>query len=413
MTAVFSLPALGDAAHPGAAVLATLRRPIAYYLLAPVSNVLDTLTLLTPTQYWSEFATCAVAFLFLCAARHARSRDGFTAWKAVRGLVAYTGGAIAVAGIALVVWRPMASLQVRDPDLITVDFHSHTSASHDGRSGFDAERNREWHASSGFNVAYVTDHRTFDGALDAQLRNPARAGDGTTLLPGVELRDADEHPILIGVDPRRMRITSPDWKEAAVAADGGPAPPILLLSLPGDILRIPLDETTGPVRVAGIEVSDGSPRGIAQASRDREAVVALADRLNFATVSASDNHGWGRAAPAWSIMRIPGWRAMTPAQLDIAIRRTIIDEGPRAISVVARRTAAPSTTTVGAAIDGIMVAAVMLRTMDPVERISWLAWTWGLGLVAVPLRARDRRKQRRRRGASIRPTVRRAIDAAA
>jgi hypothetical protein len=160
-------------------------------------------------------------------------------------------------------------------------------------------------------------------------------------------------------------------------------------------------------------VSDGSPRGIAQASRDREAVVALADRLNFATVSASDNHGWGRAAPAWSIMRIPGWRAMTPAQLDIAIRRTIIDEGPRAISVVARRTAAPSTTTVGAAIDGIMVAAVMLRTMDPVERISWLAWTWGLGLVAVPLRARDRRKQRRRRGASIRPTVRRAIDAAA
>src|SRR6185436_15559539 len=82
MTAVFSLPALVDAAHPDAVVLATLRRPVAYYLLAPVSNVLDTLTILTPTQYWSEFATCAVAFLFLCAARHARTRNGFTALKA-------------------------------------------------------------------------------------------------------------------------------------------------------------------------------------------------------------------------------------------------------------------------------------------------------------------------------------------
>ena len=163
-----------------------------------------------------------------------------------------------------------------------------------------------------------------------------------TLLPGVELRDGDEHPILIGVDPKRMRITSPDWKEAAVAADGGPAPPILLLSMPGDILRIPLDETTGPIRVAGIEVSDGSPRGIAQAARDRDAIVALSGKLHLALVSASDNHGWGRTAPAWSVMNIPGWRDMTPAQLDIAIRRTIIDQGPRAITVIARRTAPPA-----------------------------------------------------------------------
>jgi hypothetical protein len=28
--------------------------------------------------------------------------------------------------------------------------------------------------------------------------------------------------------------------------------------------------------------------------------------------------------PAWSVLRIPGWRDLTPAALDIAIRLTII-----------------------------------------------------------------------------------------
>jgi len=394
MTAVFSLPPLVDPVHPGKLALASLSKPLAYYLIAPASNVLDALTLLSPAQYWMTFVSCALAFLLLCARRHGRSRSGFTIGKTVRALAGFTGGAVAVVGVALVAWRPMASLQLSDPSLITLDFHSHTSASHDGRSGFDAEKNREWHSSSGFDAAYVTDHRTFDGALDGEQRNPLRAGDRTTLLPGVELRDGDEHPILIGVDPTRMRITSPDWKGAAVAADGGPAPPLLLLSMPGDILRIPLDETSGPVRIAGIEVWDGSPRGIAQSARDQEAIVALADKLHLAVVSASDNHGWGRTAPAWSVMRIPGWREMTPAQLDVAIRRTIISQGPGAIDVIARRTARPPTTALGMALGGVSIAAVMLRTMDPWERLSWLTWSWGLCFLSLRQASKARRKLR-------------------
>jgi hypothetical protein len=408
MTAVFSLPPLVDPAHPHQLIAAALARPLGYYIIAPVSNVLDALTLLSPAQYWTTFLSCALGFVFLCARRHGRSRNGFTVWKTIRALVGFTGGAVAVIGVALVAWRPMASLRLSDPDLITVDFHSHTSASHDGRSGFDAEKNREWHSSSGFNAAYVTDHRTFDGALDGAQQNPLTAGEWTTLLPGVELRDGDEHPILIGVDPKRMRITSPDWKEAAVAADGGPAPPILLLSMPGDILSIPLDETTGPVRIAGIEVSDGSPRGIAQSSRDHEAIVALAGKLHLAVVSASDNHGWGRTAPAWSVMRIPGWREMSPAQLDIAIRRTIISQGPRAIEVVARRTAASPTTAAGMIVGGVAVGMVMLRTMDPLERISWLLWSWGLCFVSLRQATRSRFGPRARipkRRAAPRPEV--------
>jgi hypothetical protein len=394
MTAVFSLPPLVEVAHPEGPVIASLRTPIAYDLFAPFSNILDALTLLSPAQYWATFGVCAIIFFGFWTYRRARAGAAFALTGTIRVALSFMGGAVAVVGIMLVVTRPMASLTLSDRDLVAIDFHSHTEASHDGRPGFDAERNRDWHASSGFNAAYVTDHRTFDGALSAAARNPARAGDGTVLLPGVELRDGDEHPILIGVDPKRMRITSPDWKEAAVEADGGPAPPMLLLSLPGDILRIPFDETNGPVRVTAIEVADGSPRGMAQAARDREAILALAGELHLAAVSASDNHGWGRTAPAWSVLRIPGWREMTPAQLDIAIRRTIVTRGEQAVGVIARRTASAPGNKVETALGGIAVALVMMRTMSPTDRLSWIVWSWGLCLISLRSARRNRYKLR-------------------
>jgi len=412
MTAVFSLSPLVDIGHPEPGLAASLRTPIAYDLAAPASNVLDALTLLSPAQYWATFGLCAAIFIALWSYRRIRARVPFETARFVRAALGFAGGTIAIVGIMLVPTRPMALLALGDRDLIAIDFHSHTDASHDGRAGFDAERNREWHSSSGFDVAYVTDHRTFDGALAGAERNPARAGDRTVLLPGVELRDGDEHPILIGVDPKRMRITSPDWEGAAVAADGGPAPAMLLLSMPGDILRIPMSMTTGAVRVAGIEVSDGSPRGMAQSARDREAILALAGKLHLAIVSATDNHGWGRTPPAWSVMRIPGWREMTPGELDIAIRRTIITRGPRAIEVIARRTAAPPRGKIAAALSGIAVALVMMRTMSVTDRFSWIAWSWAFYFLSV-LSARrriDLRTRKRQRAGTKAPPM---IDAAA
>ncbi len=399
LTAVFSLPPLVDVARPGSAVTATLRTSLAYDFIAPVSNILDALTLLAPAQYWATFALCVVTFFGFWTYHGARSRAGFVATRLARAALVFTGGTIAIVGVMLVATRPMASLGLSDPDLIAVDFHSHTDASHDGRVGFDAERNREWHSSSGFNAAYVTDHRTFEGALSGMTRNPAKSGDATVLLGGVELRDGDEHPILIGADPKRMRITSADWGKDAVEADPGPVPPILLLTLPGNLRRIPLDETDGPVRLSGVEISDGSPRGMAQTARDRDEILAVARRFHLAALSGSDNHGWGRTAPAWSVLRIHGWREFTPAELDASIRRTIATQGPRAVSVIARRTPSLPRNKAEAALGGITVGLIMMRTMSMSDRLSWLVWSWGLGVLSLrnargkryKLRARSRK----------------------
>lgn len=413
IAAVFSLTPLVDPANPSALLTATLRTSFAYHLVAPLSNILDALTLLSPPQYAATLGLSATIFFGVCFFRRSRSRRRFVPTAVLRDTLRFMGGTIAVVGVGLVLSRPMASLVLSDPDLIAVDFHSHTAASHDGRAGFTAERNREWHSSSGYNAAYVTDHNTVDGALEGALHNPARSGDRTVLLAGVELRDGDEHPLLLGVDPKRMRITSPDWKDAAIEADGGPGPPILLLSLPGNIRRLPSGETDGVVRLEGIEVSDGSPRGLAQSARDKDAILAVAETLHLALVSGSDNHGWGRTAPAWSVLRIPGWREMTPADLDIAIRRTIISEGPRAIQVIARRTVSPPASTAALPLSGLMVGVLMLRTMSPADRLSWIAWSCSLLLVSMLARRKIRRMRWSRMRTRTQKKVRPLIDAAA
>jgi hypothetical protein len=413
MTAVFSLSPLVDINDHGAAAKEILRTSVAYDVVAPFSNVLDALTLLTPAQDVATFALCAVVALGLWIRTRGRRRAGVVPCGLPRTALCFCGGAVAIAGIMLIAVRPMASLALADPDLVAVDFHSHTDASHDGRPGFDPERNREWHSSSGFNAVYVTDHRTFDGALDGLTRNPGRSGERTVLLPGVELRDGDQHPILIGVDPQRMRITSPDWQGAAVEADGGPAPPMLLLSLPGNIGRIPASETDGPVRIAGVEAIDGSPRGMAQTARDRDAIIALAEARHLALVSASDNHGWGRTSPAWSVLRIPGWREMTPSELDIAIRHTIVSQGTRAVKVIARRTAPAPRNRVEMAAGGIVVALVMMRTMNVSDRFSWAAWSWGLCFLSLRSARRNANKSRARLKKRTERKLRPAIDVAA
>ena len=405
VTAVFSLPPLVDVVQPQSPATASLGTPFLYDLLAPASNIFDTLTLLSPAQYWATFALCIVVFFAPGVVRDFRRRSGFRFQSTIVSCLRFVGGTVAIIGLMLLARRPMASLSLHDPDLIAVDFHSHTSASHDGRSDFDAERNREWHQSSGFNAAYITDHRTFDGALAAAERNPSVAGDGVTLLPGIELRDGGEHPLLLGADPTRTRITSADLEGAMVETDGSQVPPILLLTMPGNIQQVPPSEHTGPIRLAGIEVSDGCPRGIAQTARDRKDILALAERMRLAPVAGSDNHGWGRAAPAWSVLRIPGWRHMTPASLDIAIRQTLIARAPGTTEVIARRTVGPPSGRMEAALGGFAVGSLMLRTMNMRERLSWILWSWGAALLSL-VRARRTRRQLRIR---VRETMRRRV----
>src|SRR3954471_6359602 len=118
-TSLFPMPALVDVTRPDALVRAGLRTSLAYDLMAPVSNVFDALTLLSPAQFYATLITGAVVFALITL----RTSRNATAW--LRAGARYIGAATAVTGLLLVATRPMASISLGDPDLLAIDFHSH------------------------------------------------------------------------------------------------------------------------------------------------------------------------------------------------------------------------------------------------------------------------------------------------
>ncbi len=384
VSALASAPALRDAATLQPFPPAALHHPPGYLLGAPLFGLWDTLSLLTVSQHYAVLATLILPYLAyrVLAARAPRrlAREAVFAVAALAALLAFYAA-------AAVIPRPMAAIRMASPDLVAVDFHSHTNHSHDGWSLFTAARNRAWHESGGFHAAYVTDHYTWAGVDEALPANPARAGERTVLLSGMEVRLRDRHTNILGLRGRYLFALDStrhhlDPDSIAAARHRGARPATMLYTIPGPLDRIVPLSPGSPAGVVGVELSDGTPRGLEQGRAEREAILALADSMDLAVVAGANHHGWGRTVAAWSVMRLPGWRAMSPDQLGSAIERALHRDRRRAVTVVERTMPYHE----GSAVKLVATVPLLLwshlRTLTLRERASWLAWiaAWAAAL---------------------------------
>lgn len=363
-----------------------------YTMLAPVCGLLDALTLLSLHQHAAVLATvvlCVIAWRLICASARSTSilrETGIACATLIGIVVVYGGGAV--------IPRPMAAIQMHDRNDVVIDFHSHTNSSWDANKRFTPERNRAWHAASGFDVAYVSDHKSLAGAIAASVRNPAHAGDGTILLPALEARDQYEHIIAIGIDSTFAIDPKGDWhdpeRDTALAITG--SAPLLILTIPGNLSKLPENETRGFARLYAVELSDAAPKGVGMIQQRRQEIIKFADTLNLSVVAGSDNHGWGSTAAGWSVMQIPDWRRMNPAELDSAIQRGIRIERRHAVRVYVRDSPDPGSSTLATVFTAPLVIWRILVDLDWPERISWLGWTALIASIATMLSSRAARE---------------------
>lgn len=362
-----------------------LVRPWTYLIGAPLFGLQDTLTLLALPQHFAVLATLAA--FYVSWRRRARAGDGSWRHRVMRevvlaGVALVTVGAFYLTGALLP--RPMTGLRVDDPRAVVVDFHSHTGVSHDGRGGFDAEKNRAWHAAAGFHAAYITDHYTWRGYDDGHTANPATAGSGVVLLEGAELRIHRRPVVALGrrggyvpaldsdsvyLDPERLRSE----------ASTGEVAPTLIYTMPGALRFVVPATAAEPTGVVAIEIHDASPRGLEQTRNEREQIVALADSFDLALVGVSNLHGWGRTATAWSLVRIDGWQGMDPARLSREIEATLHSLRREAVDVVERVVPHHDGSPVRIALTAPLVLMSHGRALSWGERTSWMIWLLALG----------------------------------
>lgn len=392
VTALFPADAIRNAADLGPVADARLERGAGYVILGPVSALFDAMTLFSVGQIIA-FTLWAIGIYIVARVLRRRRHPVGIVREAVYALASFAG-LLAVYAAAVVMPRPMAKLVVTRSDVITADFHAHTSHSHDGRPGWSARDVRDWHTAGGYNVAYITDHRSIEGAREGIALDSTLVGQEqvTTLLPGIEVFFHGEHVNLLNVGTRFLGLTTADLMSVddtalAFASIIATNEPIVIETIPGNLDAIIPHTGPGSAGVRAIEIVAGSPRGMTQVKRDRARIVRIADSLDLALVAGSDNHGWGKTAPGWTLLRIPGvWRTYAPDSLANLIDDIIRMAGRRGTQVVERTTASASPAALAFTMP--VVTWTVLRTLSPAERLSWLVWIWVPFLIAWLVRRR-------------------------
>jgi hypothetical protein len=364
LTAIHPLSPLVDAITGSAPGDADLDRPVLYVMFAPFSNVLDALTFLSLARAQWVLAAWIVA---LGAWGALRAGSSPLTWRR-RTAHALAGVAVVVllAVAAVLLPRPVPRLVTTSGAGTVIDYHAHTSASHDGRPGWTLARFARWHARQGFDASYVTDHNViYDGSL------PPPPGTPISLLPGVEWSVYRLHVVAIGpVEPisrdsfgqsgaRMMRIFATIERQGALG----------IASLP-EYWRNYRDElgTLANAGVDGFEVVNCSPKGLAFPSRGRREVLDLARGRNLLVVGATDNHGWGQATCVWNLSR-PGAQGFQNNRVFARPLALVQGDGQPWLAALTQ-------------------PWLMLRSLSWSERASWLTWV----LIILLYRALPRRE---------------------
>ena len=389
---LYPLPALRDSMNGLGFDGARLVVSTGYLRLAPIFNVLDALSLLTLPQHYGVIGSVLVLWLVGRLRLAGRTATPVRWMRELLDFLGVMAGIVAVYAIGILVPRPMAKLQVFDPELVVVDFHSHTLASHDGRPGFDAERNRAWHKAAGFHVSYITDHLSSEGApswREAEkglAANPPRSGEGTIIAVGIEAHSNGTHVNVLGARPADLGLFGPaDHLKAKARLASGP-PPVVLQTIPADLALFAREKLDSVTPTIAMEVNDAAPRGLAQNLRDRPHILRMVDSLNLAPLAGSDNHGWGRTAAAWSLVKVPGWHSLPPNVLAARIEEIIRTQRRFAVRTIERRT--PQ---VGPPVSELVFTLPALlydlnASISAMERLSWILWVWGLAFIGPWMR---------------------------
>jgi hypothetical protein len=297
-------------------------------------------------------------------------------------LRALIGGVVLLAlfvGGGLLSHRPMLRLEGQGPNRVAVDFHTHTSASHDVRgtavAGYDTEANLEWHQRAGFDAVFVTDHNTIAGLVPADVP--------VALCRGREVSAWRAHIVLLGgaLDSVKGPYRR-DWAGLLqLLADADTLYQSLSVASLPEYERHHWNrlDSLAAAGLDGFEIVNASPKANELSRARRDTVIDLARRTEKFVVGVSDHHGWGATSMVWSLVSVPGWQ-VEPDRLCWGVVDAL-QAGFPAVQVVERHR--------------LRVDAWWPMWLTPVGLLwetwrgmgwemvmAWLGWIWSLWVVA-------------------------------
>ncbi len=382
---IASVPALSDPVTTALPDRLHLSVPALYLLLAPLFTLWDGISMLSMSRLKGFLVGLILIYLLWRIVRAAKRRGTTSSWprRLLRelGILVLSLGLLLVFLIVGALWhRPMISLAGASENEGVVDFHSHTSASHDVEGtlmeNFDAEANRRWHARAGFDVAFVTDHNVVSREERVGSRESGVGVSGTVLCPGIEVSAWRAHILLLGdtlpVDRGRYPAALAGLLQLLAGSEREYGS-LTVASIP-EYRRNHWDrlDTLISAGLDGFEIVNAAPKANELTRADRDSVVSLARANNLFVVGVSDSHGWGATSMVWNLVRAPA------ASSEQAICNSVLDRlrtGFPAVQVVERhRLRADAWWPLW--LTPIGVVWETWRSMGWALTLAWLAWVW-------------------------------------
>jgi hypothetical protein len=359
-----------------------LKAPPSYVVLAPVYSLWDGAAMLSLSRLHGFLLGLGLLFLVWRVWR-AGVRRRVVLREELRALVGAVVLLALFVGGGLLSHRPMLRLEGQGSNLAAVDFHSHTSASHDVRgtavAGYDTKHNLEWHQRAGFDAVFITDHNTTAGLVPVDV--------AVALCRGREVSAWRAHIVLLG--GRVEAVKGPyrrDWAGLLqLLADADTAYESLsVASLPEyELYHWGRLDSLAAAGLDGFEIVNASPKANELTRARRDTVIELARRTGKFVVGVSDNHGWGATSMVWSLVSVPGWE-VEPDRLCWGVMDAL-QAGFPAVQVLERhRLRVDSWWPLWLTPIGLLWET--WRGMGWEMTVAWLAWIWSLWVVA---RTRD------------------------
>ena len=208
-------------------------------------------------------------------------------------------------------------------------------------------------------MAYVTDHATV-AAAERGIANesPAAAAEGVMLLQGIEVTWSGEHVTILsaerfyrGLLTDNMRDVDVRGLELASLVPG--REPVVIWNHPHRLQGSSRGSRSRYARGSRHRDREWLPEGHGRAPTQTRAIVALAERHNLALTTGSDHHGWGYAAPGWTLMRIFSWRGSQATRSRSRSSSALRTGGLGSTRVVERRVADPGASTLALGAHGV------------------------------------------------------------
>lgn len=359
----------------------TVQYPAIYTLFAPVFQLADRLTMMSAKQLFIFLVYINVIWIVWRVS--ALVRNGVTIKAILAEVVRFIGINAFVPlcfFLSILVSRPLPSIDINDPDIIVLDFHTHTHHSWDGRPSASLLNQIQRRRSGGFDAFFITDHNNRYSALETEIMTAVEAGNLKPIpFVGEEISSKPFHLMVYGPDVSNI-ANNPDHKKAQDVLFRNRDNPETLVTATTDAdwWKQP-EESLDPYVLAGLngfELAKASPKGLNLTVEDRKRMVSYALKNNLIITGASDNHGFGYTDYVWNLLRLPGWKSMNPGDLERAILQEVRQLGPGALTIVTRIKAEPTLNPFLMGIDPLRQIWEMLRSLPKAQAVIFVLYGW-------------------------------------